>query len=865
MDCKTYLNLQIHRNSEENSLFISQSHYVEKTLERFSMIDCKPAPTPEEVGAVNLSDSPKLPSGTPFKELVGSLLYLVTCTRPDLAHAVSVASRTAEPTEAHWRALKRILRYTKGTKDMGIGFRWEKFPKLIGYSDADHANDLATRRSTTGYCIMFCGGPIAWRCQKQSIVTLSTTEAEYVSGCDLVKDLLPIRELLLELHQIKPEPTLVLIDNQSTVKIANNEKGQQRTKHIDIREKWLTEQSDKNKIQVQHCSSDKQLADIFTKPLCKNKFADNRSMLMTSLLLLSLITIVSSYHFTRVKPVYFKPSNMPYFAGDTLFTLKLSIMNPCRAFFQDITGYEKADHLVESLILDCSRSFNNKVVSSMQNCRDPEAKESELTDFMSSVISRRHKRVPVLIPIVVVFTLLIRATAISIKQSSTNAENIEKVKKFAEQERQVLDEGLLLFKELKNSIHEIQQWSENIDSRVRKAKAYPGIQSKVAGYVDAYEKMFDQQRQWIIDLDQAFQRKRVSTSLQTLSNETLWQEPAADWSTLRSCSQRSDDESLQFKLLFSMPKTSPEIVIMDSVAFNFYNASEPNSVCWMTYKGPTKVLANTTSNCLSEVYDHMIENGAVRSQLCVAHEDLMKINTEKLWLKDNCLANATRDERRVQDREYKGLHRIYCYPFNITIENQTHYCPDHPFELEGKTTYSVANLEHQGGTFNKEITQTSKIHINREILSLLKVEDTKIKAINLTNLNNVFTNYVTKLKELPKTIELKKLEGWLWSPFEWMRGFWSWIESCIETIGIILAVAVGVFLLIIAAPVIELIFIGFGALKGFYRLYLSIVRKVIAKCQRSKKDLKTLKKRNTGMMLRRLYEMDTGFTTKAYM
>lgn len=119
------------------------------------MADCKPASTPEEVGQVDYSKSPKLSDSFPFKEPVGCLLYIVTCTRPDIAHAVSIASRTSEPTEAHWASLKKILRYLKGTSALGLEFKRQTNPELIGFSDADYVNDKDTRRPTTGFVIFW--------------------------------------------------------------------------------------------------------------------------------------------------------------------------------------------------------------------------------------------------------------------------------------------------------------------------------------------------------------------------------------------------------------------------------------------------------------------------------------------------------------------------------------------------------------------------------------------------------------------------------------------------------------------------------------------------------------------------------------
>lgn len=135
-----YLGLKIDRDRNHSYLTINQSNYIEKILNKFKMQDCKPVDTPEQVGA-KFDESQSLPEENQFKELVGSLLYLATCTRPDIAHAVSKASRTSKPTQAHWIALKRVLRYLKGTMDLGIRCTKQDSKRMIAYSDADYAND----------------------------------------------------------------------------------------------------------------------------------------------------------------------------------------------------------------------------------------------------------------------------------------------------------------------------------------------------------------------------------------------------------------------------------------------------------------------------------------------------------------------------------------------------------------------------------------------------------------------------------------------------------------------------------------------------------------------------------------------------
>lgn len=525
MDCEAYLGFEIKRDFKERTLSVTQTQYTDKVINRFGMSDCKPVSTPEEVGA-KFDESPPLPVDNQFKELVGSLLYLTTCTRPDIAHAVSIASRTAQPTQAHWVALKRILRYLKGTRDLGLRFRWENPNRLIGYSDADYANDVETRKSTTGYCIYFGGAPIAWRCQRQPIITLSTTEAEYVAGCELVKEILPIRQQLIELGQIsEQEPTTIFIDNQSTVRIASNEAGQNRTKHIDIREKWLTEQTAKKKITVEHISGDEQAADILTKPLYKTKFIKNRSKLLTQIMsVLAIITLVmvsvDSRTLKLTDPLTPVKSDKVLIKGDIRYKLTNIFVNPCDHLF----NYSTTTLGTEYLIRYCYEYFDKKHMEPLTNCRrlptvgpdlrkiptnyncldgtrnDSHVGKCEISQKRSSSskiteleieslqeawnkykkaidklptlenfpILKREKRIAPLLVLggIVLLGIMAGPSIATYELSRVNRDNIAKVANVTEVHTRALRESAEFFDQYRNSVNAIQVWSDDVEERL---------------------------------------------------------------------------------------------------------------------------------------------------------------------------------------------------------------------------------------------------------------------------------------------------------------------------------------------------------------------------------------------------------------
>ena len=190
-DAKWVLQVKITR--AENSITIDQSKYIIDMLEKFGMTDCKSATTPMEKEIIK-SDTKC--DKHEYMSLVGSLIYVAVVTRPDIAFAVSTVSQSmSDPTTSDFIAAKRILRYLKGTIDLGItysNFNNEN-NDLLGYSDSDWGGDKETRKSTTGYVFMYANAAISWSSRKQQTVALSSTEAEYMAGCNAVQELLYLR------------------------------------------------------------------------------------------------------------------------------------------------------------------------------------------------------------------------------------------------------------------------------------------------------------------------------------------------------------------------------------------------------------------------------------------------------------------------------------------------------------------------------------------------------------------------------------------------------------------------------------------------------------------------------------------------
>jgi hypothetical protein len=209
-----------------------------------------------------------------YASIVGGLTFAACVTRPDITCAVGQLSQFLNnPSSKHMLAVKRVLRYLQGTPSLGITYRPPPL-RLTGYSDADWAGNVDTRRSTTGYVVMLNNGAVAWRSQRQPTVALSTMEAEYMALTEATKELKWIRNFLAELgcNNGKPDvPTDLYSDNQSAIALAKNPVSHARAKHIDIRHHFVRDAIQDQIIWVQYIPTAEMTADSLTKALGREK------------------------------------------------------------------------------------------------------------------------------------------------------------------------------------------------------------------------------------------------------------------------------------------------------------------------------------------------------------------------------------------------------------------------------------------------------------------------------------------------------------------------------------------------------------------------------------------------------------------
>lgn len=261
--------LGINVSYKNGAIIIDQKHYVEEVLQKYGMMDCRPCSTPMEVGTMQNDDTNDKPvDKTKYKELIGSLQYLAHGTRPDIAYPVSRLSRCAEkPTMKHWKELKRVLRYLRGTTNHGILMKKSEQP-VVCYVDADWGSDIVDRKSYTGYCLQIGDTPIIWKCIKQTCVASSTMEAEYIALAEGVKEVMWCRQFFAELNLCSLKmPTAIRCDNQAAIHLASNYAIRSKSKHIDLRYHAVRDAVMKKTVEIVYVPTNVNKADLFTKPL----------------------------------------------------------------------------------------------------------------------------------------------------------------------------------------------------------------------------------------------------------------------------------------------------------------------------------------------------------------------------------------------------------------------------------------------------------------------------------------------------------------------------------------------------------------------------------------------------------------------
>ncbi|KAJ0541144.1 putative RNA-directed DNA polymerase [Helianthus annuus] len=266
-----FLGLQVEQKAD--GMFIHQTKYVYDILSRFKMNDCTTSNTPicenHNLGPDHESTEDVDP--TQYRAMIGSLMYL-TASRPDIMFAVCLCARyQANPKESHMKAVKRIIRYLKGKPKLGLWYPADSDLTFVAYTDSDFGGCKSNRKSTTGGCQFLGGRIVSWQCKKQSCVSTSTCEAEYIAAGSCCSQVLWIQQQMRD-YGLDFTRTPIMIDNNATISITNNPVNHSRTKHIDIRHHFIRDCAEKRLIELHRVDTEDNLADLYTKAFDRARF-----------------------------------------------------------------------------------------------------------------------------------------------------------------------------------------------------------------------------------------------------------------------------------------------------------------------------------------------------------------------------------------------------------------------------------------------------------------------------------------------------------------------------------------------------------------------------------------------------------------
>ncbi|KAM1815640.1 hypothetical protein ACFX15_000169 [Malus domestica] len=276
-DASYVLGIKLYRDRSRKLIGLSQSMYIDKVLSRFQMEQSKKGFLPVGHG-IHLSKSmePKTPeeirqmSCIPYASAIGSLMYAMICTRPDIAYAVSITSRyQSNPGSEHWTAVKTVLKYLRRTKDMFLVYGGASELQVEGYTDADFQSDVDDRSSNSGYVFTLNGGAVSWKSKKQSLIVDSTTEAEYVATAEAGKEAFWMMKFITELGVVPTitSPVTLYCDNNRAIAQAKEPRAHQKNKHIDRRFNIIRRYAAEGKINILKVASADNVADPLTKPM----------------------------------------------------------------------------------------------------------------------------------------------------------------------------------------------------------------------------------------------------------------------------------------------------------------------------------------------------------------------------------------------------------------------------------------------------------------------------------------------------------------------------------------------------------------------------------------------------------------------
>lgn len=801
VDGNTYLGFQINRKNNSR-IFIHQEAYINKILKKYGMDNARPERSPISITSGS-SETTALQEEWPFREAVGSLMYATVTTRVDIAHAVNrVSRRVAEPRTCDLQALKRILRYLVEKESYGIEYSKEKNRGLEVYCDADYAGD-ETYKSTTGMVILYGGGPIHWKSSRQHIITTSSTEAEYVSLCTTVKEVIWLRKLARELNIIDESPTTILCDNQSAIRLAHDERCVQRTKHINVQVAYSREQIEAGEIEVKHVATNLQLADMLTKPTSVKQYENNRDTLMTSKsLALALIVIcmlsytmsgIDGFQFDTVRPILYKTTDNYVDIGALSYEIHFTYANPCEAVTKNLgiseskhkrqmvpmqgppmrpnvqqntpngaqtppqhgTIVNKSVQKQEQLITPAKDVSDIMIQHFKEDCqimfeRTWQAKLKEIvstgknithTDFHGN---RRKRDLGDVILGVVLTNFVSTIFELIVPDSKTKRlASVEKQLEESKERMKKFEKQFNTTKAIEEGIIELVKMNSiNIREQQRQLTQF-GLMSERMSWLSAF-----------IQTKLVFAAANLREIQEEIKNHRVATDQVAELFNMpefRQVDKRDTkfysadvigDRTIRFKFL--VRNRSPDTVVYQIHAFRYWDhlLEKPQL---MEYKGKEYAIYNKTANCMKAINpptQRAVYQRCMKKDHC---DETLKIWKAIITTNDVYKQHNLSDWKQTLDYNY-----VYCFPRMINIDNKfTAKCPTQVFRLSLNTEFSVDDITYKPLERDLTIDQKDLPFID-DVLNVHFVND------SLMQNDGIMFDKVNKLRILIDQLEQEK-------------------------------------------------------------------------------------------------------------
>jgi len=692
----TFVGIEIFYRKAQGIMNLTQGNFIKTLIEKFRMSDCKPASTPMQPNT-DLKPAEVCPTNIPYRELIGSLLFLARTTRPDIAYAISRLSQFCTCyDENSWNHAKTVLRYLQGTIMLGLEYKRTHSILANGFTDSDYAGDKNDRKSHSGFVFFIDKALISWGSQKQSIVTLSSTEAEYVALANGVKEAIWLRNFLVELGYPQKEPTPVQVDNQSAIRLAHNPEFHNRTKHIDVRFHFIRNLVTENEISVPYVPTDQQAADIMTKPLLKEKHGIMKTLLglkpflMTTLMFLSCFCIlIGPTHGITTQnnaPVIWRKTPAAVTVGAHPVHVSIRLVSPCKMLSNATVHYDLVDEAKEA----CNRIYQNTFMVPLEKMC-PQKRHTEVFHHMTK------RFIPLIFGAILLVNFAVVALGItgtimgSLNSQSINEQN-ERLdileRKFTLTDAKLED----LRKSFNSALSRLNAHQTDFDELKSKTLSTNFAVSYITSrLLDGKAIITEATRQWKDGI--------LHPPFVDFFNLTL---PCGDdcplkYSTPQRC-ELSDDRSTLY-LDFTTSLVNRALIVLEADPFELMlKKTETQETCRITYNGPKNAILSLNESC---IYTLNIKRPVVQELILSPSRGCKPADSfpedTSYFTVHTCQSSHEKDEYDfVQVKLTKQGYNVYCPYSSLTIAGRKQPCPFSVFLLPLTSDFSINEHEFVG-------------------------------------------------------------------------------------------------------------------------------------------------------------------------